>query len=174
MYWSAGPGRWLSGPPSVFNYSACLWTNVDLCCIFIWGLSKYPWLQRPEQARSVLKGSHAAVCRKMINLFLNDSCLDRPDVASIFVRFPPELMDRKCASLTFSGQTDLSLSIQAIVILKYALGKEKQGGWLWSRQSRQSITSPCRCRTQMIIKNNVVKKRITVCELCMSTGMNQM
>lgn len=84
---------------------------------------------RDRNRRSVLKGSHAAVCRKMINLFLNDSCLDRPDVASIFVRFPPELMDRKCASLTFSGQTDLSLSIQAMTVtLKYALGKEKQGG----------------------------------------------
>ncbi len=39
--------------------------------------------------------------QEMINLLLNESCLDRPVAASVSVKFPAKLMDRKCASLTF-------------------------------------------------------------------------
>lgn len=55
--------------------------------------------------RLVLRGRHTAVCgnfQEMLNLFLNWSHLDRPDAASVSVRFPTELMDRESASLTFS------------------------------------------------------------------------
>lgn len=40
------------------------------------------------------------IFQEMINLLLNVSCLNQPDAAFISVRFPTQLMDRKCASLT--------------------------------------------------------------------------
>lgn len=89
-----GPGRWLCGPPRFSITRLCLWTNVDLCCIFVhlalctgapqcgdWG--GWDWFEG------------------MINLLVNGSRLDGPDAASVSVRLPAMLMARIWTSLTF-------------------------------------------------------------------------
>lgn len=98
MYWSTGPGRWLCGTPLFSITWLCLWTNVDLCCIFV-------HLVLCTGAPQCGDGGGWDWFEGIINFLINRSRLDGLDAASISVRLPAMLMVRIWTSLTFLWDT---------------------------------------------------------------------